>query len=390
MYIFIKTKAKGKTIKVNYIQAKSIVIKRKRPDAWFLTSYNMNIYRGCSHACVYCDGRAEGYQVDGDFDNEITVKENAVKLAEKELDPSRKRKPMTKGYIGPGGGVGDSYQDIEKETKLTRKIIEVIKKYNHPLYILTKSSLALRDLDLMKDINGQTKTLFNISLSTATDDIANIFEPGCTPPSERLAILKEITNSGITTGVFLMPTLPFITDTPEEVFNSVKRSKEAGASYIMYGGLTLKEGRQLDYFLNILRLHFPEKIVEYFGLYPGDKWGAPRMKGYPFASEAFIDAAKYYKVAVRPPRKLYENIVSLKHKVVIMLEHIDYFMRVKNIESPYGYAAYNIANAKEDIDELSTKLKEIKGVGRKVEYVVLDILKNGTSALYEKLRNEYV
>jgi len=95
-------------------KAKTILLKRKRIDSWFISGCGMNLYRGCSHNCVYCDGRAEKYQIPGDFGQDIHVKTNAPELLEKELDPTRKRKSFNPGFILPGGGIGDSYQPLEK------------------------------------------------------------------------------------------------------------------------------------------------------------------------------------------------------------------------------------------------------------------------------------
>ena len=97
-------------LNIKEIKAKSILRKQKKIESWFLTNYSLNLYRGCIHNCVYCDGRYEKYQVDGNFGEEVTVKTNAIEILKKELDPKRKRKPMKKGFIGLGGGVGDSYQ----------------------------------------------------------------------------------------------------------------------------------------------------------------------------------------------------------------------------------------------------------------------------------------
>ena len=123
---------------IREITAKTILIKPKKFESWFLGGYGMNLYRGCLHNCAYCDGRSERYNVDGDFGNEITVKINAEQLLHRELNPIRKRKPMNGGFIFLGGGVGDAYQNVEIKYKLARKALEKIHQYNHPVHILTK------------------------------------------------------------------------------------------------------------------------------------------------------------------------------------------------------------------------------------------------------------
>ena len=114
---------------VTEIQAKSLLRKFNRTESWFLGRYGMNLYRGCGHNCIYCDGRAEKYYVEGDFGKDIVVKTNAAELLTKELDPSRRRKPLRKGFVILGGGVCDSYQPIEAHYKITRKLLSIINQY---------------------------------------------------------------------------------------------------------------------------------------------------------------------------------------------------------------------------------------------------------------------
>ena len=114
---------------VREIEAKSLLRKHKKIDSWFISRYGMNLYRGCTHNCVYCDGRAEGYYVDGAFGEDVAVKSNAIELLRRELNPKRRRKPMKQGYIMLGGGVGDSYQPVDKKYQLRRQALKVIHDY---------------------------------------------------------------------------------------------------------------------------------------------------------------------------------------------------------------------------------------------------------------------
>ncbi len=122
---------------IREIEAKSILRKHKRIDSWFVSQYGMNLYRGCSHNCVYCDGRSEGYYVEGELGEDITVKVNAVDILGRELNPKRKRIPLKRSYIMLGGGVGDSYQPIEKKYQLSRGALQLIDEYNFPVHVLT-------------------------------------------------------------------------------------------------------------------------------------------------------------------------------------------------------------------------------------------------------------
>ena len=140
-------------------RAKTILRKYKRIDSWFVSRYGMNLYRGCSHNCVYCDGRTEKYQVEGTFGKDISVKTNAIEILKKEMDPRKKKKHLKLGYIMLGGGVGDSYQTIEKKYELSRKALQLISYYKYPVHILTKSTLVKRDIDLISKINEKKEQL---------------------------------------------------------------------------------------------------------------------------------------------------------------------------------------------------------------------------------------
>jgi len=122
-------------VTIREICAKSILRKNKKVDSWFISGYSMNFYRGCIHNCAYCDGRSEGYYINGEFGKDIEVKVNAPEILKRELNPERKRVPMTKSFFLPGGGVSDSYQPIEKEYKITRNALRLMQQFNHPVHI---------------------------------------------------------------------------------------------------------------------------------------------------------------------------------------------------------------------------------------------------------------
>lgn len=115
-----------KEVTIKEIEAKSILRKHKKIDSWFISYYGMSLYRGCAHNCVYCDGRSEGYYVNGEFGKDVEVKVNAIDILRRELDPRRKRTPLKRSFIMVGGGVGDSYQPIEKKYELTRNALQLM------------------------------------------------------------------------------------------------------------------------------------------------------------------------------------------------------------------------------------------------------------------------
>lgn len=275
------------------------ITQTKKIDSWFLSHYGMNLYRGCTHNCVYCDGRAEGYYVEGEFGKDVVVKMNAVEILKQELDPKRKRIPFKRGFILVGGGVGDSYQPIEKKYKLTQNALKVLCEHNFPVHMLTKSTLIERDIDILKKINRQSRTIVSFSFSSVDDEISTILEPGVPSPTERLKTLAFFKNQGIACGMFLLPVIPFITDMPRIIEQAIKKANELHLDFIIFGGMTLKHGKQKDCFFRMLKKQCPEFISEYENLYPGDKWGNAKSEYYRSLNQTFNIIAKEYKIPRR-------------------------------------------------------------------------------------------
>ena len=252
---------------IKEIEAKSILRKYKKIDSWFISRYGMNLYRGCTHNCVYCDGRAEGFYVEGEFGEDVVVKTNAIEILRRELDPKRKRVALKKCYTMPGGGVGDSYGPAEKRYQLTQKALQLIYEYNFPVHILTKSTLVKRDVDLLKKINEQNRAIVSCSFSSIDEKISAIFEPGVPTPTERLETLAFFKKEGIACGMFLLPVIPFITDTPQLMEQAISKATEVGLDFIIFGGMTLKDGRQKDYFFTTIKKYYPKLLTEYQNIY---------------------------------------------------------------------------------------------------------------------------
>ncbi len=364
---------------------KSILRKQKKIDSWFVSRYGMNLYRGCSHNCIYCDGRDEKYNVDGSFGKDIEIKSNAIDLLRRELDPLRKRKPFNSGFILVGGGVCDSYEPVEKKFKLTLQALELFEEFNHPIHMLTKSVLIERDIELIKNINQRSRAIVSMSFSSVNEKISSIVEPTVPPPSARLKTLAKFKDEGISVGMFLMPVIPFLTDTPEQIEASVKAAKETGLDFIVFSGMTLKEGRQKDYFINEVSQHYPELVEKYKSLYPPSEWGHPAHGYHDKINKLFYRIASKYKMPVRIPAKVYADILSENDLVAVMLEQIDYYSKMRNESSPYGYAAYSISKLDQQLRLLKNELKNLKGVGSFTEKIILEILETGKSTYYDKL-----
>lgn len=226
-------------------------------------SNGMNLYRGCTHGCIYCDSRSACYGITHDFED-IEVKQNAPELLEAALKKKRKR-----CMIGTGS-MCDPYMHCEKELKLTRRCLEIIHRYGFGAAIQTKSDLILRDLDLLAAINERSKCVVQITLTTFDEDLCRIIEPNVCTTRRRIEVLKEMQKAGIPTVVWLSPILPFINDTKENLRGILDACIDAGVKGIIcFGfGTTLREGDR-EYFYRALDKYFPglkQKYIQTYGL----------------------------------------------------------------------------------------------------------------------------
>ena len=224
---------------------------------WFGSNYNMNIYKGCCHGCIYCDSRSECYRVEN-FDT-VRAKENALEIIESDLRSKRK-----KGIVITGS-MSDAYNPFEKEQRLTRGALELIDRYGFGIVIDTKSDLVVRDLDLLQSIKKHSPVVVNFTITTADNSLCRKLERNVNPTSERLKALKTLSEGGISCGVLLMPILPFINDNKENISEIVRLSAQSGAKWIYAGSsffVTLRQN-QRDYFYDRLDEIFPNLKKQY-------------------------------------------------------------------------------------------------------------------------------
>ncbi len=245
---------------IQYIETKSILSKLRDKDPFFGITYNMNLYRGCQHACIYCDTRSECYGIN-DIST-ISVKKNALELLVKELSSKRKNKVT----IGTGS-MNDPYMPIEKELQLTRQALQIIASKKFPVHIITKSNLVERDMDILQEISKKYAAV-SFTITSADDLLSQRIEPYAPPTSGRFEAMKLLADKGIYTGITLMPILPFINDTKDNITTIIKQAKDSGASYIIpMFGVTLRKGSR-EYFYKALDKNFPgfkEKYQSAFG-----------------------------------------------------------------------------------------------------------------------------
>ena len=221
----------------------------------------MNLYRGCSHGCIYCDSRSDIYQINHDFED-IEVKENALELLKKSLKNKRK-----KVMIGTGS-MSDPYMPIEKRLEYTRGALKLIYKYGHGFTCITKSDLILRDLDLIKKINENTKAVVQMTLTTADENLCKILEPNVCTTERRVEVLKTLNENNIPTVVWLCPILPFINDDEENINRILDYCIDSNVKGILCFemGLTLRDGNR-QYFYKKLDESFPglkQKYIKHF------------------------------------------------------------------------------------------------------------------------------
>ena len=214
-------------------------------------SNGMNVYRGCTHGCIYCDSRSKCYGFTHEFED-IEVKQNAPELLEKALRSKRK-----KCMIGTGA-MCDPYMPCEEELRVTRKCLEIIDRYGFGVVIQTKSNRILQDLDLLKSIHKKAKCVVSMTMTTYDEELCKIIEPNVCTTKERFETLKVFRDNGIPTVVWLSPILPFINDTKENIEGILEYCMEAKVYGIMCFdmGVTLREGDR-EYFYAALDKHFP-------------------------------------------------------------------------------------------------------------------------------------
>ncbi|MBD5502512.1 MAG: radical SAM protein [Lachnospiraceae bacterium] len=277
-----------------------------------LSSHNgMNLYRGCTHGCIYCDSRSECYQMKHDFED-IEVKQNAPELLEKALRAKRK-----KCMIGTGA-MCDPYMHCEEQLRLTRRCLELIDEYGFGVTVQTKSDRILRDLDILKSINHKAKCVVQMTLTTYDEDLCRIVEPKVCTTKRRYEVLQIMKENGIPTVVWLSPILPYINDTRENIEGILEYCRKAGVyGIICFGmGLTLRQGDR-EYYYAALDKHFPglrEKYHRKFGYayeIPSDRQGELMRYFYGFCKDNRIvsDAEQVFAYLREfPENKGYEQL----------------------------------------------------------------------------------
>lgn len=248
-------------------------------SGWFGHNWNVNLYRGCCHGCIYCDSRSSCYQVH-EFDR-VRCKKDALHILEGELRTKRSR-----GVVGMGA-MSDPYNPFEKEKCLTRGALQLFRQYGYGVSIATKSDLILRDTELLAEIAQFQPALAKVTITVAEDALSQKVERFACPSSRRFAAIEELRKQGVFAGILLMPVLPFIGDTEENILGIVQRAKDCGARFIypMFG-VTLR-GNQRQWFYDRLDEGFPGVRAQYERTY-GERYECTS----PYAEELYAAFAQ--------------------------------------------------------------------------------------------------
>lgn len=274
---------------MEYIDAKTLLSGFFETSGWFGHNYNMNLYKGCAHGCIYCDSRSECYQIE-EFDR-VRTKKDALIILERELKSKRK-----KGIISLGA-MSDTYNPFEGELMITSKALKLIDKYHFGVSLATKSDLVTRDIETFKSIMRHSPVILKLTITSAEDKLSKIIEPNVCPSSKRFNALKELTSNGIYAGVLLMPILPFILDSPDNIISIVDKTYENGGKFIYTGfGVTLRQNQRAWYYY-ALDKHFKGLKRKYIDTY-GNKYECGIQK-YDHISKLFKERCNKYGITYK-------------------------------------------------------------------------------------------
>ena len=355
---------------------KTALNKLKYPDSWFWCRYTINPYSGCAHTCIYCDARSQRYYLDQDFENEVIVKTNLDKILDKRIKNSRTLLP---DVIGPGG-VCDAYQPIELEVENTLKILKVIEKHRFPVNIATKSNLITRDMEILNRIAKDTWCTVGFSITTMNEELAQFLEPHSSSPKERLDALKKIKRKApnVQVGTYFMPIIPFLEDNDENLDAVIKKSKEAGADFILFApGLTLRDA-QADFFIKKLKESKYNHVVNpLLNLYKG-QMGPPKDYVHKI-HQKLLTLCQKYDVAVREKRWIPNDYRKWNYKISELLLVKDYMNELTSGKSnkSFYWAGLNLNNLEESIINIYNRgeLATLKNFNSKVIEFVEPFLK---------------
>lgn len=316
-------------IEKHYKELKTIKKNTLMMDYYFMGKYSFSPYRACEHACKYCDGRSERYYVEGNFEKDIVIRENVPDLLNEKLSSYRES-----GTILIGSGVSDPYQPVEASEELMKHCLEHIYDHNFSVTIMTKSILAMRDIDLFDKINQHSRALLMVSIGYPTDVHRKIIEPFASSIEERFEMIRAFKKRGIPVYVLVMPLLPGLSDDSASVNQLFDQLKALEVDAIMPGGLTLRLGKQKDTFIDVIESHYPELLPLYKELYKGDyPSGSPESWYINKMMPPVYKALKERNIPTVLPHYVYKGLYPKYDELYFLLKHM---------KELYQYTSVNI------------------------------------------------
>jgi DNA repair photolyase len=322
-----------------YVDVKTALKKENFTDTFVAGKYRFSPYRACGHACSYCDGRAEKYYVEGDFEKDIIVRKNLPRVLERELQRVRE-----KGFISIGSGVSDAYQPVEKTEGIMREVASLLPAFRHPVVLLTKSVLVARDREYWQQVNRNARFLLFVSLTFLNDELGKIFEPGASPATERLELIQSFKKMGCAVGVLAMPVLPYITDTDKNLSALFQRLKCMGVDCVIPGWLTLRPGIQKETFFRVLHTRFSHLTEKYTELYKKNRRsGNPLFVYRKELEKRFFHYIQLYKLNPLVPHYIYRDHLHNYDALHVLLQHMVILYKQRGIDTTplqTGYGNY--------------------------------------------------
>jgi DNA repair photolyase len=320
-------------------------------------------YRGCGHGCRYCDGRAEKYYVEGDFERDVEVRANLPDLLAQELPGLRDR-----GMISFGSGVTDAYQPLETTKKITERCIPLLEDRGWPVLVITKSALVRRDAELWRRVDARGGIMLFMTVTGTDEEVRNRFEPGAATYRARLETLEAFGSAGMATGALAMPLLPFINDDDASIRSLFGALKETGVSFIMPGGLTLRPGRQKDLYLDEVSAFKPELMPGYERIYAENRLsGAPIKEAAAALRRRCADELKRIGLPWTLPHAVYSRFLP---------PHDAFRILLRDMAELYAERGVSVRRLISSADRYDEWLKKLRGEFRRRRSLPADWLKD--------------
>lgn len=308
------------------IEVKTAFNKSYFSNHMFGGMYTMSPYMGCSHGCIYCDGRAEKYHLEGDFVKDVKVRKNLPDLLSLSIQKLRENAPF---HLS--SGISDIYQSAEKKYNLTGRCSEIFSENNFHVSVLTKSSLVLRDYDNWIKVNQKGGFTLQMSFTTLDDNIRKIMEPGASSVQERLETIKIFKDAGCNVGIYMMPLLPGITDDIKGITKLIKTLIDLNVDYIIPWSVTLRPGRQKEFYLSTIKNEYPTLLPLYTDLFRENKISGAPTKFYETNLMNKINPL-FKDINYVIPHYLYRNTMPIYCEIIILLKHMMFLYQINGVD----------------------------------------------------------